>query len=236
MIRIGTISMEIERINLSAGTLCIPTRTKPIMSANNLPDPLPLETAATPKDSSRPPTVESLTAPPPVPEASYDLRIFQSLRRIIQSIELHSRKLARNYQITGPQLDSLLVLRENGPLTVTALAKNVYLSPSTMVGIVDRLEEKGLLVRNRSAKDRRQVLITMTEAGRTLAEKAPSPLQTTLSQGLLELPELEQVAITQALEKVVDLMQAHQIEAAPILATGPISAPTAKNISTSDTL
>jgi DNA-binding MarR family transcriptional regulator len=104
-----------------------------------------------------------------------------------------------------------------------------------MVGIVDRLEEKGLLVRNRSVKDRRQVLITMTEAGQKLAEKAPSPLQTTLSHGLRELPELEQISITQTLEKLVDLMEASQIQAAPILATGPISAAPAMRPPTSDT-
>ncbi len=205
------------------------------MPADKTSHQLPLKTAINAEYSSRPPTIESLTAPPPIPEASYDLRIFQSLRRIIQSIEIHSRKLARDFQITGPQLDSLLVLHENGPLTITALAKHSYLSPSTMVGIVDRLEEKGLLVRNRSVVDRRQVLTTLTEAGLKLAEKAPSPLQATLSEGLKELPEFEQISITQALEKVVDLISARKIEAAPILVTGQISEASAMKSSTTDT-
>jgi hypothetical protein len=39
----------------------------------------------------------------------------------------------------------------------------------------------------------------------------------------MELPEAEQVAITSALEKLVDLMEARHIDAAPLLATGSIS-------------
>lgn len=157
---------------------------------------------------------------PAVPESSYDLRILQSLRRIIRAVEIHSHKLAQSYRITGPQLGCLLAIRENGPITTTRLAHQVYLSPSTVVGIVDRLEEKGLVVRQRSRADRRQVQIGMTEEGERLAASAPSLLQDTLAEALKKLPEPEQVTITLSLEKVVDLMEARQIEASPVLETG----------------
>jgi len=157
-----------------------------------------------------------------VPKSSYELRIIQSLRRIIRAIEIHSRKLANNYQITGPQLACLLVLLEDGPLLGSRLAKRLYLSPSTVVGIVDRLEEKGLVTRERSPSDRRQVQVSITEAGHEVATNAPSPLQDRLSEALKSLPELEQVSITLALEKVVELMEADRIDASPVLATGPI--------------
>lgn len=165
------------------------------------------------------------SATPSVPQNSYDLRVLQSLRRIIRAVEIHSRKLAQNYQITGPQLGCLLATREFGPLTTTGLAHQVYLSPSTVVGIVDRLEEKGMVIRRRSREDRRQVHICLTEEGQNLAAKAPSLLQDTLAEALNRLPELEQVSITLALEKVVDLMEAGKIEASPLLETGPISPP-----------
>ncbi len=161
-----------------------------------------------------------------VPEKSYELRVLQSLRRIIRAVEIHSRKLAHNHRITGPQLTCLLALLEGGPLLTTRLAQKVYLSPSTVVGIVDRLEEKGLVARERSPKDRRQVLVSITVAGEQLAANAPSPLQDKLSEALKNLPELEQISITLALEKVVDLMEAGRIDASPVLETGPIVSPT----------
>ncbi len=172
-------------------------------------------------------TADSLTTPD-IPKGSYELRVLQSLRRIIRAVEIHSRKLSQHYKITGPQLGCLLTLQESGPLTTTGLAKKVYLSPSTIVGIVDRLEEKGLVTRSRSSRDRRQVQIGVTESGAKLVEKAPSPLQDTLAEAFKILPELEQVSITLALEKVVDLMEAGKIDASPVLETGALADPSAK--------
>ena len=165
----------------------------------------------------------TLNQPPAIPKGSYELRILQSLRRIIRATEIHSQKLIQQHNITGPQLGCLLALIENGPLPTTVLAQKIYLSPSTVVGIVDRLEEKGLVIRQRSSRDRRQVQVAATEAGQALAAEAPSPLQESLAEALKELPELERVSITLSLEKVVDLMEARKIDAAPLLATGPIA-------------
>jgi DNA-binding MarR family transcriptional regulator len=162
-------------------------------------------------------------ADPEVPKGSYDLRILQSLRRIIRAVDIHSYKLSSKYKITGPQLACLLTIKDNGPLSNAKLAKKVYLSPSTVVGIIDRLEEKKLVERNRDSKDRRLVYISITSEGQKLIDAAPSLLQDTLSEALVELPEIEQVSITLALEKLVDLMEAGHIGASPVLQTGPIS-------------
>lgn len=167
------------------------------------------------------------TETPPVPADSYELRVLQSLRRIIRAVEIHSKKLVHSHKITGPQLGCLAAINQNGPLTTTKLAKAVYLSPSTIVGIVDRLEERNLVTRKRGSKDRRQVQICLTEAGEQLLGRAPSALQDTLADALVSLPELEQVSITLALEKIVDLMEAGKIEASPVLETGSLASPPA---------
>jgi DNA-binding MarR family transcriptional regulator len=165
------------------------------------------------------------TETPAVPDGSYELRVLQSLRRIIRAVEIHSKKLVHNHNITGPQLGCLAAIKEKGPLTATKLARAVYLSPSTIVGIVDRLEEKNLVARQRGNKDRRQVQICLTESGEQLLDSAPSALQDTLAEALKKLPELEQVSITLALEKIVDLMEAGKIEASPVLETGSLFSP-----------
>jgi DNA-binding MarR family transcriptional regulator len=94
-----------------------------------------------------------------------------------------------------------------------------------VVGILDRLEDKGLIDRQRSQEDRRQVRVTATPAGRELARTAPSPLQQTLAKALVVLPELEQATIALALERVVALMEAPALDYAPMLTTGPIIPP-----------
>ncbi|MER1968397.1 MarR family transcriptional regulator [Castellaniella sp. GW247-6E4] len=140
-------------------------------------------------------------------QQDYDLRILRALRRITRSVALHSRQLAACSHITGPQLVCLRTIIQHGPLTATAISREVHVSASTVVGILDRLEDKGLIVRERGREDRRIVFITATEAGHKLARDTPSPLQQKLSESLKALPELEQATITLSLERVVALME-----------------------------
>ncbi len=148
----------------------------------------------------------------------YDLRILRSLRRVIRAVDKYSHKLHTELGLTTPQLlclDSLT--RADGPLTLTALSERVNLGASTVNGIVDRLEAKQYLIRRRSGQDRRQVFLEPTPAGRGVTEAAPSLLQDRLSVSLRKLPKNEQQTITDALEKVVQLMEVDSIDASPNL-------------------
>lgn len=137
----------------------------------------------------------------------YDLRILRALRRITRSVALHSRQLAACSNITAPQLICLRAIIDHGPLTATAISREVHVSASTVVGILDRLEDKALIRRERGREDRRIVFVTATEAGIQLAANTPSPLQKKLADALNALPELEQATITLSLERIVDLME-----------------------------
>jgi len=158
-----------------------------------------------------------------VPLVRYDLRILRALRRIIHGVDLYSKHLSATHQITAPQLICLLTVVNHGPLTAAAIGRDVHLSPSTIVGILDRLEEKGLVLRERSREDRRNVRVSATPAATQLIAQAPSPLQNRLAGALMSLPELEQATIALSLERIVALMEAPDIDVSPILATGPIS-------------
>ena len=149
----------------------------------------------------------------------------RSLRRIIRSIDIYSHKLEIESGVTVPQLSCLLRVVAAGPLALKDLAREVDLSASTLVGIVDRLEKKGLVKRTRSTVDRRRVLISATEEGEILAARSPSPLQDRLSEALDTLPELERAAIALSLDRIVELMQIGQVDAAPILDTGVLLTP-----------
>lgn len=152
-----------------------------------------------------------------VPEDRYDLRVLKSLRQIMRAVSMHSRRLIKEHKITSPQLLCLMNVVESGELTVASIAKRVYLSPSTVVGILDRLEEKGLIERNRSKTDRRVVHVSATKTGIEFSKNAPSPLQDTLAQAMSELTELEQATISLSLERVVHLMGLDDMEVSPIL-------------------
>jgi len=141
-------------------------------------------------------------------QQAYDLRILRALRRITRAVALHSRQLSVCNHITGPQLVCLRTIIDKGPMTATVISREVHVSASTVVGILDRLEDKGLIVRERGRADRRIVFVSATPAGRQVAQDTPSPLQQKLAESLQALPELEQATITLSLERVVDLIEA----------------------------
>jgi len=153
----------------------------------------------------------------PIHNTSFDKRVLRSLRRIIRSVDIYSRKLNSEFGLTTPQLLCLSALDEGHDMVMSDLARSINLSPSTVIGIVDRLEHKKLLQRVRSNTDRRKVKVEITEAGRDIANKAPSLLQDNFTQRFASLTQNEQLQITNALERVVELMDAESIDASPNL-------------------
>jgi DNA-binding MarR family transcriptional regulator len=164
--------------------------------------------------------VTSDTLPQASPQTRYDLQVLQSLRQIIHAVDVYSRKLRTQYRITAPQLVCLNAICQNGSLTTTQIAGRVHLSPSTVVGILDRLEKQELIQRARDTKDRRLVNVTATDEGRRLVEHAPSLLQDRLANALQSLPDLEQATIALSLRRIADLMEVSPHAAPMILETG----------------
>lgn len=154
--------------------------------------------------------------------AGNSVRVMAALRRIIRAIDLHSRSLVLRYGLTGPQLVVLKELVEAGGRPVSGLAHAVNLSQATVTGILDRLERKGMVERVRSSQDKRKVIVSSTaEAERVLAG-APPLLQEHFIAAFGELADWEQTQILSSLQRIVSLMEAGDVEAGPILTTGPL--------------
>lgn len=149
-----------------------------------------------------------------------DQEVLRSLRRIFHAVDRHSRRLARLHGLTEPQAICLNAVNRAGQVNPGQLARTVSLSPPTVTGILDRLERRGLIRRERTARDKRQVVVCLTEAGRTLLDNSPPPLQERFTRRLAELPRPRQRQIAGALNELVRLMEAEDIEAAPLLARG----------------
>ena len=151
-------------------------------------------------------------------------QILIALRRIVRAIDLHSRHLAQEFGLTGPQLILLRELVRNGELHVAELAQNISLSHATVTDILNRLEKRGLVNRTRSLADRRRVLVTPTEPALTLVKKSPPLLQEQFSEHLAQLQEWELAQILSVLQRVALMMETDQVDASPVLTTGAVTA------------
>lgn len=149
-------------------------------------------------------------------------QIVSSLRRIIRAIDLQSRRIVDECGLTGPQL---VVLRETarlGGASVSALTRGVNLSQPTVSGILDRLEKRGLVRRDRSEQDRRALLVSVTADGEGMLDDAPSLLQDRFRSELARLEEWERTQMLSTLQRLAGMMDAESIDAAPMLETGAI--------------
>lgn len=151
-------------------------------------------------------------------------QVIAALRKITRAIDLHSRHLLKQCGLTSPQLAALQAIGRLQPITVGALANEIHLGQATVTGILRRLEDRQLVVRNRADQDRRSVLVTLSEQGETVLKKSPSPLQERFHCELAKLEQWEQTQILATLQRIAAMMGAGDIEAAPILLPGVASA------------
>jgi DNA-binding MarR family transcriptional regulator len=150
--------------------------------------------------------------------------ILISLRRIIRAIDLHSRDLAQTHGLTGPQLMLLKAITRWPGLSTGDLARQVSLAQATVSVILDRLERKGLIRRERAASDRRRVISSATEEGAALVRKIPSLLQDRFVSELAKLADWEQSLLLSSLQRVARMMHAERLPASPVLVSGPLDA------------
>ena len=84
------------------------------------------------------------------------------------------RQLLAELEITYPQYLVMLVLWNQDDVTVSEIGEQLFLDSATLTPLLKRLEAAGLLHRQRSRRDERQVVVTLTDEGRALRERAQS--------------------------------------------------------------
>ncbi len=159
------------------------------------------------------------------PELDMD-RIDESLialRRILRSTELYSKDLAQAAGLTPAQLRVLqIIVGTGGSSTPKALATQMGVSQATVTVLVDKLVARGLVTRVRSSADRRQTNVVVTEKGRAATDEAPDALQQRYVKAFQQLEDWEQAQLVSSLERVAAMLDAEDIDAAPVLTIGEI--------------
>jgi MarR family transcriptional regulator, organic hydroperoxide resistance regulator len=109
---------------------------------------------------------------PDRPNADRSERVWFRLIRLEARMQAAVGERLREIGVSIPQCDVLTTLTEKEGVSQQELAKRLYVTKGNISGLIDRLEEAGLVERRSTAADRRQHAICLTEAGRAMAEKA----------------------------------------------------------------
>ena len=143
-----------------------------------------------------------------------------ALRRILKVTELNSRRLARQSELTASQILLLRYVAQQGRALPSEIAKAIELKQATITVLLNKLEAAGLVTRRRDTEDRRRVWVRLTDAGHKVLEQSPDLLQSRFQHGFDQLDDWEQSMIITALERTAALLDAKDVEAAPVLDVG----------------
>lgn len=146
--------------------------------------------------------------------------VLVALRRVIRATDLHSKHLAKTSGLTAPQLLLLKTIRNQGEVTIGELAREMSLSQATVTTILDRLERRKLVYRERSTEDKRKVHAHLTDEAHEILKQAPTALQEHFIRQFQDLQPWEQTMIISSLQRVAQMMDAEHIDASPLLDIG----------------
>jgi len=142
-------------------------------------------------------------------------QLISALRQIVRSVDLHSKRLIDDFGLTGPQLATLQAASRLGAAAPSAIAREVHLSQATVTGILHRLEQRELIIRQRSVVDRRGVVVDVTKKGQALLEEAPSLLHDRFRRQLEQLEPWERHLILSVMQRVAGMMDDATAEPMP---------------------
>ncbi|MCA8901132.1 MAG: MarR family transcriptional regulator [Hyphomonas sp.] len=143
-----------------------------------------------------------------------------ALRRIQRVTELASKRLARTAGLTPSQLSVLRILTEFDEVSAGYLADATQLKHATITSLIDKLEAREMISRRKCDEDRRRVWLQLLPAGRAALKESPDPLHEQFAGRFDALPAWQQAMLISALEQVTALLDAEDLEAAPILDVG----------------
>jgi DNA-binding MarR family transcriptional regulator len=131
--------------------------------------------------------------------------VFGRISRIERHKSTALRELYKRHDCDAGEYDVLAALRRTGPphrLTPTELARTVLVNSATMTERLTRLEQRGLIRRTRSDRDRRSVSVGLTDRGRDLIDGAVEDLLAIESRLLAGLTAADQRSLARLLAKL----------------------------------
>lgn len=139
-------------------------------------------------------------------EAAVDFDpVLKAIRRIIHSVDSRSKKVARATGLTIPQIVVLKAVRDLGEVPTNRISAHADLTAATVVTIIDKLEEKGLVLRRRGTEDRRIVFTGLTAQGRKTVDAAPPLFNDAVIEGFARMPDSRRRRLVAALDEVAGL-------------------------------
>jgi DNA-binding MarR family transcriptional regulator len=112
------------------------------------------------------------------------LQFMQTLWSVVHALDVRSKRMAQTIGVTGPQRLVIRLIGQRSRQTATEIASTLGNHPSTLTGILARLEARGLITREVDAEDRRRARFTLTAEGKQVDRERRGTVEAAVRRAL----------------------------------------------------
>lgn len=148
-----------------------------------------------------------------MPEHTTAARIAEATRLLDVATSSLLVAVSRRVGVSAPEMLALELLGRDGELGPSELAARLQMTTGAVTALVDRLEERGFVVRERHPSDRRRVILRRTPAAAAAIEEQYSALEADISAMGERLDEGAREAVSAFVDGLVTVVERHAEEA-----------------------
>lgn len=131
---------------------------------------------------------------------------FSKVLQLVRAVQIGMQNIDGRHGLSGSQLWALWHVSARPGLRVSDLADAMHVRHSTASNMLDKLEQRALVERQRQTSDTRVVRLYLTEAGQGVVRDVPGPLQGRLRKALQAMPRDELLAMHGGLTRVIETL------------------------------
>lgn len=166
-------------------------------------------TRARPRNSEPPPGGKSVGRKPADPESDVVAaeQAFGKILRLVRAVQTGMQNIEGSHGLSGSQLWALWQISAKAGQRVTELAEALQIHPSTASNLLDKLEARGLVRRERRDQDNRVVRLYLADSGIELVKNIPGPMQGRLRRALKQMPTSALAGLLKGVTSVLSHME-----------------------------
>lgn len=135
------------------------------------------------------------------------LQFMQRVWELVHALDVKSKEMARSIGVTGPQRLVIRIVGQAPRRTASEIASTLGIHPSTLTGILARLERAGHLARTVDAEDRRRARFSLTASGRRLDRARTGTVEACVRRALARTDDPTVAATQQLIRLLVEELE-----------------------------
>src|SRR5438552_4800493 len=139
--------------------------------------------------------------------AGETLQFMQRMWELVHALDVRSKRMAQQIGVTGPQRLVIRLVGQQPGQTASEIAATLGKHPSTLTGVLARLEERALLLRAADVADRRRARFTLTAAGKRVDRERKGTVEAAVRRALSRASTIERSGMETTLKLLVEELE-----------------------------